>query len=158
MLDYETTPLWSNDEFTIQKFGYNIDNLKDLGLSDETIELSQFVMNLYYDRLNPIYQMLPSFWSGEMHMYFQNKLRQLFECILTDIGNKYDIENKAESEINSNIDVHQINAELNNFLTNPNLYYRKNGITIYKTDEEEKFFIGLEYEKWRKIELEILNK
>lgn len=157
-LDYGANPLWSNDGFTRQKFGYNIDNLKDLGLSDATIELSNFVTALYWARLNPIYQGLPSFWSGEMHAFFQNKIRQLLTDILTEIGNLYDVQNKEENEINALIDRQKIDMDLNAFLNNPNDYYRKKGITFSKTEEDQKLLIDLEYAKWEKIEMEILNK
>ncbi|MFD0991034.1 hypothetical protein ACFQ1R_13075 [Mariniflexile jejuense] len=158
MLDYGTNPLWSNDEFTSQKFGYHIDRLEDLGLSAKTIELSKIVTSLYWDRLNPIYQMLPSFWSGEMHLFFQRKLKELFELVVDEIGNDYEIENKEEQEINTTIDTQNIDIEVNEFLKNPNSFYRRNGIKFNKTDDEEKRYVALEYEKWMKIESEILNK
>ena len=130
MLDYGANPLWSNDEFTRQKFGYNIETLEDLGLSYKTIELSKLVTELHWDRLNPIYQMLPSFWSGEMYLFFQNKLRLLFDSILTDISNVYDIENKEEDQLNQTIDIQKINSELRQFLFDPTSYYRTNKISF----------------------------
>jgi hypothetical protein len=158
MLDYGANPLWSNDEFTRQKFGHNIDNLQDLALSDKTIELSKFVTELYWDVLNPIYPMLPSFWSGEMHLFFRGKLNQLFDRILNEIGSIYDIENREEIELNSHIDIQKINFEVKEFLGNPNMYYRTNGISHNKTDEEEKKYVAIEYEKWRQKELALLGK
>ena len=158
MLDYECNSLWGDDEFTVQKFGNNIEDLENLGLTKKTIELSKFVTELHYKRLNPIYQTLPSFWYGEMHLYFQNQLKQLFENILNEIGKDFEIENTLKQEINSKIEIEKINFELKEFLNNPNLYYRQNGISINKSDEDEKQFIDLEYQKWKKIELEILNQ
>ena len=158
MLDYGASPLWSNDEFTRQKFGYNIDKLEDLGLSDKTIELSKFVTDLYWDRLNPIYQMLPSFWSGEMSLFFQNKLRFLFDRILTEIDNAYDIENKEEIELTQIIDIQKINIELNQFLFDPASYYRTNKISFIGQDEEEKLKVALEFKKWKQKELILLEQ
>ena len=158
MLDYGANPLWSNDEFTRQKFGYNIDKLEDLGLSDKTIELSKFVTDLYWDRLNPIYQKLPSFWSGEMSLFFQNKLRFLFDRILTEIDNAYDIENKEEIELTQIIDIQKINTELNQFLFDPVSYYRTNKISFIGEDEEEKLKVALEFKKWKQKELILLEQ
>ena len=156
MLDYGANPLWSNDEFTRQKFGYNIEKLEDLGLSDKTIELSSFVTGLYWDRLNPIYQMLPSFWSGEICLFFQSKLQLLFDRILIEIGNAYDIENKEESELTQTIDIQKINTELNQFLFDPASYYRTSKISFIGQDEEEKLKVDLEFKKWKQIELTLL--
>ena len=158
MLDYGANPLWSNDEFTRQKFGYNIDNLGDLGLSDKTIELSKLVTELYWDRLNPIYQMLPSFWSGEMCLFFQNKLGQLFDSILTEISNVYEIENKEDDELTQSIDIQTINAELRQFLFDPASYYRTNKISFNGQDEEEKLQVDLEFKKWKQKELTLLGQ
>jgi hypothetical protein len=158
MLDYGVNPLWSNDEFTCQRFGYNIDNLKDLGLSDKTIELSQFVAELYWARLNPIYQVLPSFWSGEMCVFFQIKVGQLFDSILTEIGNNYDIENREVEEITQIIDIHKTNSELRQFLSDPAAYYRRNRISFSGQDEEERKKTELEFYKWNQREQIILGQ
>jgi hypothetical protein len=38
------------------------------------------------------------------------------------------------------------------------MYYRTNGISHNKTDEEEKKYVAIEYEKWRQKELALLGK
>ena len=68
LLDYGCDCLWSADDETEKKYGYQIDNLSEVGLSEQTIGLSEYVSDLFGYRLNPIYQMLPSFWSGEMSL------------------------------------------------------------------------------------------
>ena len=158
MLDYGANPLWSNDEFTRQKFGYNIDKLEDLGLSDKTIELSKLVTDLHWDRLNPIYQMLPSFWSGEMYLFFYRKLGQLFNSILSDISDVYDIENKEEDQLTQTIDIQKINSELRQFLFDPASYYRTNKISFIGQDEEEKLKVETEFRKWKQKELLLLEQ
>ena len=58
MLDYGSNCLWGFDDKTKNKFGYHINNLSELGLSKETIDLSDFVNELNCTFLNPIYQIL----------------------------------------------------------------------------------------------------
>jgi len=158
MLDYGVNPLWSNDNLTEQKFGFYIKNLKDIGLSDKTILLSEFVTNLYSDRLNPIYQMLPSFWSGEMCLYFQKKLGELFDNILCEIGSQFEIENKEQNELNLKIDIQKKNVELGQFLDNPALYFRTKNISYSGTDLEEKTKVLIAYEKWKQKEIQLLGQ
>lgn len=70
-LDYTNSFLWGADEYTKNTFGYNIDDFLLLGLSKETIKLSEYLAKLYYESLNPLYPPLISFWSGEMFVWFQ---------------------------------------------------------------------------------------
>ena len=82
MLDYDCNCLWGVDEKTKNKYGYSIINLIELGLSEKTIKLNNLIIEIYYTNLNPIYQGLPSFWSGEMYKYFQDKVIELYNCII----------------------------------------------------------------------------
>ena len=91
MLDYECNWLWGFDEKTQNKYNYNIDDLTVLGLSEEAIKLNELVMELYWTSLNPIYQNFPSFWSSEMHKYFQEKVIELYNKIKNEVGNLYEI-------------------------------------------------------------------
>ena len=153
MLDYGCDCLWSADDETETNFGYQIDNLSDVGLSEPTIGLSEYVSDLYGFRLNPIYQMLPSFWSGEMHLFFQNKVKELYGKVVTDTENKFEIivSESADREMNEKIDIAKINNDLKKFVDNPEEYFMNNGIHF-----NDKFSlineVRKEYENWKKAE------
>ena len=130
MLDYGCDCLWSADDKTEQKFGCQIENLSDIGLSEPSIGLSEYVSDLYSFRLNPIYQLLPSFWSGEMCLFFQNKVIELYNKVIIDIGDKFEIvvSESANKAMVEKIDIVKINDDLEKFIDNPVEYFINNGI------------------------------
>ncbi len=132
MLDYGCNCLWSDNEKTRDKFGYQVD-LSDVGILWSTIELSELVDDLHNLRLNPIYQNLPSFWSGEMHLYFQKKVIKLYNKIKKELDRDMFILNVSESakrEMECKIDVELINRKLNIFVSNPIKYFSENNINF----------------------------
>ncbi|MHC6204047.1 hypothetical protein ACYULU_12740 [Breznakiellaceae bacterium SP9] len=148
-LDYGCDCLWSADDETEKKFGYHIENLSDVGLSETTIGLSEYVSDLYYFRLNPIYQMLPSFWSGEMHLFFQTKVIELYKKVVADIGSKFEISvsESANREMDEKIDIAKINNDLKIFVDNPVEYFIRNN--IHFTDKQSLLDeVKREYENW----------
>jgi hypothetical protein len=90
--------------------------------------------------------------------FFQIKVGQLFDSILTEIGNNYDIENREVEEITQIIDIHKTNSELRQFLSDPTAYYRRNRISFSGQDEEERKKTELEFYKWKQREQIILGQ
>ena len=156
MLDYGANPLWAKDNLSRVECGCQIDNLEELGISKSTIDLANYVSELYWERLNPVYQGLPSFWSGKMHIFFQNKLKELLFKIESELKEQYQIENFEEANMYMKINVHEINAILFNLLTDPIGYFIMNGIT-FKSEENLIKEITNEYNKWKEKENIILN-
>jgi hypothetical protein len=149
MLDYGCDCLWSANDETEEKFGYQIENLSDVGLSETTIGLSEYVSDLYDFRLNPVHPMLPSFWSGEMHLFFQTKVIELYKKVVADTGNKFEImvSESANSEMNEKIDITKINSDLKNFVDNPVEQFINNN--IHFNDKQSLIDeVKREYENW----------
>ena len=90
MLDYSCSPLWTSDRELQAKYGYNID-LKKIGLSTETIKKAEIVVSMFYDSLNPIYQMFPSFWREELCVEFNQKVADVYKNICWEISNRFEI-------------------------------------------------------------------
>jgi hypothetical protein len=153
MLDYGCNCLWSEDKITENRFGYHIKNLNDVGLTETTIQLNEYVSDLYYLRLNPIYQSLPSFWSGEMHLFFQNKLMELYNKVVEELSDKFEIviPDITKNEMNEKIDVVKINSDLKKFVEDPVAYFTNKGISFYGEQSliDE---VNTEYENWKKEE------
>ena len=61
MLEYTESPFWAVDEEAKTKFGYNVD-LDKLSLSNQCKTRIKSITDLYYLRLNPVYQGFPSLW------------------------------------------------------------------------------------------------
>ena len=70
-LDYSERPFWAGDAASAVKYGNNVD-LNELGLHANTIIRIASMTRLYGQRLNPVYPMFPSFWSGSMNLFFQS--------------------------------------------------------------------------------------
>jgi len=157
MTDYGTNVLWANDIITSEKFGYLIDNLKELGLSEETINLNNEIVELSAQILNQIYPPLPSFWSGKMFEYYQSKLKILYSKILDEIGEEFEIENKEKEFMNEAIDVIGIDKELKSYLENPTKYYMQNNVSNSLSEEVSRIEAKKEYDNWIKKEIEYLK-
>jgi len=158
MLDYGCNCLWGFDEKTQNKYGYHIEDLTELGLSKETIKLNDLVDELNCTYLNPIYQGFPSFWSGEMHKYFQSKVTELYKNIEKEVGNLYEIilHESSKDLIEKEINMAEINNFIEDFIANPIKYIPKG---IYIKDEIIfKKEITEEYNKWKEKEKRILVK
>jgi hypothetical protein len=120
MLDYGSDFLWADDQETEDLYGYQVDLVR-LGIPEATLALHEFVSYLYHMRLNPIYQNFPSFWSGETHLFFQEKVIQPYNDIKAAVRDGLEIA-VAEStaiEMNEQIDVVLINNTLKDFVLNP---------------------------------------
>ena len=157
LTDYGTNVLWANDIITSEKFGYLIDNLKEVGLSEETINLNNEIAELSYQILNQIYPPLPSFWSGKMLEYYQSKLKLLYSKILDEIGEEFEIKNKEKEFMNEVIDVIGIDKELKSYLENLARYYMKNSVSNSLSEEDSRIEAKKEYENWIKKEIEYLK-
>ena len=150
MLDYTESPFWAIDKEAKSNFGYNI-GLKNLELSENSkIRLSS-IMKLFHQRLNPVYQMFPSLWSGRMNVFFQMFLKQVYSEIEYELGNKYELINGESDLMNQEINVEQIDKDLTEFLKDPSKYADKKGIT-YNSKEALNKEIQIAYEDWGKIE------
>lgn len=147
MLDYNCNPLWSYDEETIQKYGYQVDDLAELGLSENTISLSNHLIEIFNTLLNPIYQDFPSFWSKVMCNYFNQQVKNLFAEINNEIGTKFEIVNLVK-------DIEPDN--LKEFLENPAKYCTENNIHFKEVNEliEE---VRIAYNKHLEFERQILK-
>jgi hypothetical protein len=157
MLDYQCNPLWSNDDESREKYGFEIDNLEEIGLSNDTIRLSKLVADLHLEILNPIYQPLPSFWSGKMHRYFQEMVRKLYRNIILEIGNDFEIKNKELELIENDFNEAQIDKSLEGFITDPVTYFRKRNIS-FGSDQELINEVADEYKKWKEREIILLKQ
>ncbi|MBV7440838.1 hypothetical protein KRX57_05340 [Weeksellaceae bacterium TAE3-ERU29] len=159
MLEYECNTLWANDEKTEAKFGYHIDDLTEVGLSLSTIKLNNIVKELYYLRLNPIYPGFPSFWSAKMHLFFQEKVRNLYQAIIKDTKNNFKVivPEFTVEELNEEINSEKIDIELDKFINNPTEYCNKHSILFNNRQDLEKE-IMIEYRKWKIKEENILKK
>lgn len=150
MLDYTESPFWSFDEEARDNFGYNI-NLEKLDLSENTKIRLNSIIKLYAQRLNPVYQMFPSFWSGRMNSFFQILLKQVYIEIENELHDKYELINNEYELMNNEIDIEKIDNKLQAFLNNPSKYADEKGIT-YKTKESLNQRIQIAYKEWEKIE------
>lgn len=150
------SPLWSDDDFMRERFGYEID-LEDLNLSNDVIELSKYMSDVHYYYLNPIYQPLPSFWSAEMYVFFQNKVQILFDRIKIELNDKYEISNECYFYYLTNDEILDFKTRLNLYLENPYKHYKENGILSGSSEQEEFKMIRIVYEKWIEIEQNILQ-
>ena len=138
MLDYCDSPFWSADEETEIKFGNNI-NLNELNLSERAKTRLKSIMKLYHSKLNPVYENLPSLWSGRMNVFFQMFLKQVYSELEKELADEFEIQNIEEKLMNQEFNVEQIDKRLNEFIMNPTEYADENGIN-YKSKEtfEEK--------------------
>lgn len=135
MFDYGCYPIWAVDDKSIERFGFNISDLEGLGLSGKTTKLIESNCEMFDNYLNPVYQMFPSFWSGRMHAFFQYSIRFLYEQIVEEIGNEYDIENQEIERFNEKIDIEKIDTVLKAFVDNPAEFASKKGISFSSSDE-----------------------
>ena len=150
MLDYTESPFWSIDEEAKSLYGYNID-LKSLDLQERTIVRVKSITKLYYQRLNSVYQMFPSFWSGRMNMFYQMFLNQVYSEIEEDVSDKIELINDEIELMNQKIDIKGIDNELTEFLNAPSKYADDKGVT-YKSRNKLKEEIEEAYRKWETIE------
>ena len=93
--------------------------------------------------------MLPSFWSVEMHLFFQTKVIELYKKVVADTGNKFEImvSESANSEMNEKIDITKINSDLKNFVDNPVEQFINNN--IHFNDKQSLIDeVKREYENW----------
>ena len=150
MLDYTESPFWAIDEEAKSKFGYNID-LENLELSKNSKIRLGSIMKLFHQRLNPVYQMFPSLWSGRMNVFFQMFIKQVYSEIEHELVNKYELINGESDLMNEEINVEQIDKDLAEFLKDPSKYADKKGIT-YNSKEALNKEIQIAYEDWEKIE------
>lgn len=147
MFDYGCYPIWAVDDKSIERFGFNIEDLKGLGLSGKTIKLIEFNCEMHDSYLNPVYQMFPSFWSGRMHAFFQYSIKFLFEQIIEEIGTEYEIENQEIERFNEKIDIEKIDNDVKSFVDNPAEFATKNGIS-FSSNDELKEEIQIAFNEW----------
>lgn len=149
-LDYTESPFWAIDEATKSKFGYNVD-LSHLELHSNTVIRIKSITHLYQEKLNPVYQLFPSFWSGRMNLFFQMFTQQVFSEIENEIGQEYQIINEEFALMNEEINIEEIDKSLNEFIENPSKYADKKGI-IYTSKAELKAEIQKAYQAWERKE------
>lgn len=150
MLNHTESPFWAIDEDAKSKFGYNI-GLENLELSKNSIIQIGLIIKLFHQRLNPVYQMFPSLWSGRMNVFFQMFLKKTLSKIEQELGNKYELINGEYDLMNEEINIEQIDKDLKEFLQDPSKYADKKGI-IYKSKEALNKEIQAAYEDWKNIE------
>lgn len=150
MLNHTESPFWAIDEDAKSKFGYNI-GLENLELSKNSIIQIGLIIKLFHQRLNPVYQMFPSLWSGRMNVFFQMFLKKTLSKIEQELGNKYELINGECDLMNEEINIEQIDKDLKEFLQDPSKYADKKGI-IYKSKEALNKEIQAAYEDWKNIE------
>lgn len=155
MLDYTESPFWAIDEEAKVKYGYNVD-LKDLKLKKNTVIRIKSIIKLFHQKLNPVYQIFPSFWSGRMNLFFQMFINQVYNEIKSEIGNKFELINAEYELMNNKVNIEQIDKDLNQFLNNPSKYADEKGIT-YKSKKELESEIKIAYQDWIKLEFEWLT-
>ena len=151
VFDYGCNPLWSTDDITNEKFGYHIDDLSKLGLSNKTIKLAEHCSDMFYNYLNPVYQGFPSFWSGRMYAFFQFSIKRLFDQIGNEIGMEYEIQNEELDRFNEIIDSNKIDSDLSSFVSNPVDFALKKGVN-FRSEEELKREIRNTYKEWEEKE------
>jgi predicted AlkP superfamily phosphohydrolase/phosphomutase len=150
-------PLWTNDPYTREQFGYNVD-LEEIGLTPATIALARLCSDLYWDRLNPVHPLFPELWSGEMCLFYQQNVKRLYDSIIREIGDKFEILNEVEGIMTADIDVRQINWDLAKFLADPMAYAFEHGIDFNVAPEQGKAIMHSAYKKWKKRESSILTR
>ncbi len=160
LVEHLTNPIWGNDEFTKNKYGYEIKDLSVLGISSDTTEKCKLIGELYFDSLNEIYQILPSFWSGKMHKYFQSLVKDTLKNIQNEIGDKFEIivADSTKLLIEEQIDENKIDLYLFNYIENPIKYYNENGITNTGDEILEFNLTQSAYMKWKTKENIVLKK
>lgn len=151
MLEYAESPLWAIGDEAQAKYGYNID-LKDLNLHPNTIIRIKTMTQLYWEKLNPIYQGFPSFWSGRMNVSYQTLVNLVFNEIENQIGQYHEIINEEISFLTESINVDKIDLQLKDFISDPSYYSDKKGIT-YKCKIDLKEKIRVAFEEWQIEEL-----
>ena len=152
LLEYTDSPFWSEDEESRKLFGNNIE-LKELNLSKSAMVRLNSIMNLYYSKLNPVYQGLPSLWSGRMNLFFQMFLKQVYSELKLELENKFELTNYEQKLMDNEIDVEQVDKNLTEFMNDPSEYADKNGIN-YKSKLEFNNKIRLAKEQAEKLEFE----
>lgn len=93
MLDYSCSFLWTYDEETRKKYGFEIfpRETKEIGLSTATIQEGELIVDMFYDSLNPIYQAFPSFWREKLCIYFNKKVANVYRNICLETSDKFEI-------------------------------------------------------------------
>lgn len=150
LLDYTESPFWTIDEEAKSKFGYNVD-LDSLGLHKNTIIRTKSITKLFQQRINPVYQIFPSFWSGRMNLFFQMFMKKVYSEIENELGDKYELINGEYDLMSQEINIEQIDRDLSQFLAKPSKYADEHGITYNSRQELEKE-IQMAYQDWEKIE------
>ena len=151
MLEYSDSPFWAVDDETKKKFGNNV-GLENLELTSTTKNRINTMMELYWKRLNPIYQSFPSLWSGRMEVFYQVLVKMIYSEILDEIGKKYAIENGEIEYMSTIIDYEKIDIELQEFIKDPSKFADEKGIE-YQSKEKLKSEILDAYLKWKDEEL-----
>ncbi|MCC7318247.1 MAG: hypothetical protein IT219_06905 [Bacteroidales bacterium] len=147
LLDYTDSPLWANDPVAEKTFGYHVADLEGLGLRPETVALLNAVTRLYQNRLNPVYQGFPSFWSGQMFVAFQHLVKQAYEQVVQELGDRFEVKNGELALTTETIHVEKIDADLQAFLADPALFAREHGV-VFGSVEELKREVAAAYRLW----------
>ena len=105
-----------------QNYYLNLEDIKNLGLSEELIQKIKNLSNWYSSHLNPVYQMLPSLWQQQVCNAFNREANAVFEAVVAALPHINII--KGFTDINED-------PELYGYLLHPVQFRKRRGISGY---------------------------
>lgn len=103
-----------------QNYYLNLEDMKNLGLSEEVIQKIKNLGNWYSSYLNPVYQMLPSLWQQQVCNAFNREANAVFEAVVAALPCIKII--KGFTDINEDLELYE-------YLLHPVQFYKKRGIS-----------------------------
>jgi hypothetical protein len=100
----------------------NLEDIKNLGLSEELIQKITNLGNWYSSYLNPVYQMLPSLWQQQVCNAFNREANAVFEAVVAALPHIKIL--KGFTDINED-------PELWEYLLHPVQFCKRKGISGY---------------------------
>lgn len=127
--DYGCDPFWSDDDLSVELYGISNIDIKDLNLSEKTLNSICVVAYLNDTYLNPLYQCFPSFWRTELCDYYNQSADKAYLNSCLDLGDRVELVKGYSAGITED-------ERLAFFLSNPVGYCLQKGISF---GDSEKF-------------------
>lgn len=89
--DYGCDPFWSDDDLSVELYGISNIDIKDLNLSEKTLNSICVVAYLNDTYLNPLYQCFPSFWRTELCDYYNQSADKAYLNSCLDLGDRVEL-------------------------------------------------------------------
>jgi len=105
-----------------QNYYLNLEDMKNLGLSEELIQKIKNLGSWYSSYLNPVYQMLPSLWREQVCNAFNREANNVLSAVVAALPHIKII--KGFTDINED-------QELYEYLQHPAQFCKKRGISGY---------------------------